>query len=173
MLLVGFMGSGKSTVGALLASRLGWTFVDFDDEIERRAGATIEEIFRERGEAPFRMLEAQVGQELLLRESAVLATGGGWPVVEGRMRQLTEDTLSVWLDVSAETAVERVRREGRVRPLLDVPDPVRRAESLLREREPYYCLAKLKLEAAVSDPERLVDRILEHLDALPRGQAGS
>ena len=89
------------------------------------------------------------------------------------MQDLSQDTLSVWLDVSAETAVERVRREGRVRPLLAVPDPVRRAESLLLERTPYYRLAKLRLDSAASDPERLVDRILEHLDALARGQAGS
>jgi len=80
--------------------------------------------------------------------------------------------LSVWLDVSAETSVERVRGEGRVRPLLAVPDPIQRADRLLKERAPYYSQARLKLDASDS-PERLVDRILEHLDALSRGDPGS
>jgi shikimate kinase len=79
----------------------------------------------------------------------------------------------VWLDVSAETSVERVRGEGRLRPLLDVPDPVGRAERLLGERARYYGLARLRLDASTSPPARLVDRILEHLDAAERGEAGS
>jgi shikimate kinase len=173
IVLVGFMGSGKSTVGALLASRLGWTFMDFDVEIERRAGASIEDIFRSRGEQPFRALEAEVGLDLLQSEGTVLATGGGWPAAAGRMQLLGPDTLSVWLDVSAETSLERVRAQGRVRPLLEVPDPVQRAERLLRERAPYYSQAKLRLDACASSPARLVDRILEHLDTSSTGEAGS
>ena len=170
---MGFMGSGKSTVGALLASRLGWIFRDFDEEIERRAGSSIADIFRSQGEQPFRMLEAQVGRDLLQSDGTVLATGGGWPVAEGLMESLGSDTLTVWLDVSAEASLARVRGGGPVRPLLDVPDPVQRAERLLRERAPYYSQAKLRLDATASSPAQLVDRILEHLDAATVGEAGS
>ena len=163
IVLVGFMGSGKSTVGRLLASRLGWSFVDFDDEIERRASSSIADIFRDKGEAFFRGLEHEVARELLRRERAVLATGGGWPAVEGRMEALGSDTLAVWLDVSAQSAVRRVRGSGQVRPLLQVADPVARAECLLADRAPYYGLAELHLDATASSPEQLAERVIEHL----------
>jgi shikimate kinase len=171
VLLVGFMGSGKSTVGALLASRLGWSFVDFDQEIERRAGASVEEIFREKGEPSFRALEDEVGRELLRQERVVLATGGGWPAAPGRMEALPSDTLSVWLVIDVETAVRRARGNGRVRPLLEVPDPAARAARLLLEREPRYALAGVRLDASQLPPEDLVERVLEHMSA-PRREAG-
>jgi shikimate kinase len=173
VVLVGFMGSGKSTVGTLLAARLGWVFRDFDAEIERRAGSSIEDIFRRQGEGAFRALESEVGHDLLRSERTVLATGGGWPVADGRMGALGSDTLSVWLDVSAETSLARIRGEEPVRPLLAVPDRLQRAERLLRERAPYYSQAELRLDTKASSPAQLVDRILEHLDAAARGEAGS
>jgi shikimate kinase len=163
VVLVGFMGSGKSTVGVLLASRLGWSFLDFDDEIERRAGASVADIFREKGEAFFRVLEHEVGCDLLAGERVVLATGGGWPTAPGHMDALGPDTLSVWLDVSAESSVSRVRGRGRIRPLLEVADPVGRARLLLGERAPHYGSAELHLDSTRSTPEELADRILEHM----------
>lgn len=77
LLLVGFMGSGKTLVGQALARRLGWGFRDFDQEVKIRSGLPIPEIFRQHGEGHFREMEAQVGQEVLLDESVVLASGGG------------------------------------------------------------------------------------------------
>jgi shikimate kinase len=165
ILLVGFMGSGKSTVAARLASRLGWTFLDFDAEIERRGAASVAEIFRSHGEAFFRTLEAQVGRELLEADHAVIASGGGWPVPPGRMEGLTADTLSVWLVVDAATAVRRVSSGGAVRPLLQGADPVGRAEGLLRERTARYRLARLHLDSGASSPDELVDRVLEYMES--------
>lgn len=165
ILLVGFMGSGKSTVASLLASHLGWTFLDFDVEIERRTGATVAEIFRQRGEGYFRALEGEVGSELLEAERAVLASGGGWPVPAGRMEGLGMDTLSVWLSLDAATAVERATSGGSVRPLLQGPDPVRRAEILLNERRARYRLARVHLDAGRSSPGELVEQVLEHMRA--------
>ena len=81
--LIGFMGAGKTTVGAILAARLGWDFVDTDALIEVRAGAPVAAIFRERGEQAFRDLEADVLAELAQRQRAVIATGGGAPAQEG------------------------------------------------------------------------------------------
>jgi shikimate kinase len=164
ILLVGFMGSGKSTVASRLASRLGWTFLDFDAEIERRSNASVADIFRSRGEPFFRTLEARVGRELLQADRAVLASGGGWPVPAGRMEDLTSDTLSVWLVVDAATAVQRVSSGGRVRPLLQGADPVGRAEALLRERSPRYRLARLHLDSTGSSPDELVDQVLAYME---------
>ena len=172
IVLVGFMGSGKSTVGPLLASHLGWSFLDFDEEIERRAGASVEDIFRTQGEPFFRGLEAEVAGELLRLDRAVLATGGGWPAVPGRMDVLAGDTLSVWLDVDADTSVERVRRGGRARPLLEVPDPVGRAKLLLSERASFYGRARLRLDASSASPAAIAERVLEHMNAVSRGDAG-
>jgi shikimate kinase len=166
------MGSGKSTVGALLASRLGWSFFDFDDEIEARSGLTIEEIFRDRGEAAFRALEAEVGRDLLRLDRAVLASGGGWAAVAGRMESLGRETLSVWLRVSPETSIERLRGEARARPMLAVPDPAERAARLLRDRSLDYGRARLHLDTEGRPPEELADTILRHLEAAAPEQAG-
>ena len=95
VLLVGFMASGKTRVGRLLAHRLGWSFRDFDSEIVSREGLSISEIFRQHGEGSFREMEARIGSELLGEDHVVLASGGGWPTGPGRMEDLPEGTLSV------------------------------------------------------------------------------
>jgi shikimate kinase len=172
ILLVGFMGSGKSTVASLLASRLGWTFLDFDTEIERRSGATVAEIFRTRGEPFFRELETKVGAELLERDRVVLASGGGWPVPAGRMESVGPETLTVWLDIDAVTAVARAGSSRKVRPLLQGPDPLGRAEALLNERRPRYRLAQVHLEAGRSTSRELAEQVLYYIknvvDVAPR-----
>lgn len=164
ILLVGFMGSGKSTVGPILASRLGWSFLDFDQEIERRAGLPVPEIFRRKGEGVFRELEAGVGKDALGADRAVLAPGGGWPAHPGRMEDAGADTLSVWLQVGPETSVARSRAGGARRPLLEVPDALGMARRLLDEREPYYALARLHLDSEAASPQALAEAILKHLE---------
>ena len=162
VLLVGFMASGKSTVGRRLAERLGWRFVDVDDEVEGRVGSTIPEIFRSKGERYFRELEARLVEELVLGREVVVATGGGWPVSEGRMESCPEAFLTVWLKVTPGTSVTRARR-GPVRPLLDVQDPEAKAEDLLLRRVPYYRKARLHLETDDRSVDELVEAIEEKL----------
>lgn len=163
VVLVGFMGSGKTTVGRHLAQRLGWTFVDLDERVEERTGATVEELFRTRGEAAFRMLEAEAGAEALARPRTVLAPGGGWSLAPGRIEGLPADALSVWLAVSPETAVRRATGHGRVRPLLGGDDPLGRARALLAEREPVYRRARLHLDGEHASPAALAHTIVEHM----------
>lgn len=164
VVLVGFMGSGKTTVGRLLANRLGWSFVDLDDEIERLAGRTVEELFRDEGEARFRELETAAGARALAAERAVLAPGGGWSLAPGRIDGLPPGTLSVWLRVSPETAVRRATSHGRVRPLLAGAGALERARALLTEREPVYARAGLHLDAEHTTPMALVREIAEHVE---------
>lgn len=159
ILLVGFMASGKSAVGRELARVLGWRFADFDDEIRRETGQRIRDIFAGAGEAEFRAIEARVARRLLLRDRIVLASGGGWAAQPGHMAELAGDTLSVWLEVTPETAVERARRQGVERPLLDVARPVRQARRLLYGRIPYYRLARLTLNAENISVTALATRI--------------
>jgi shikimate kinase len=164
VVLVGFMGSGKTTVGRLLARRLGWSFVDLDDEVEAASGGTVEELFREHGEATFREIEGRVGADALARSNTVLAPGGGWSLSPGRLDHLPPGSLSVWLIVTPDTAVRRATGRGRVRPLLGCDDPVARARALLSEREPVYARAHLHLDTEGATPDSLADRIAKHLE---------
>jgi shikimate kinase len=159
VLLIGFMGSGKTRVGHVLAERLGWRFRDFDQEINARMGLPIPEIFRQHGEGRFREVEEQVGKELLEETGCVLATGGGWPAALGRMDTLPKGTLTVWLQVTPEEAVRRARREGPTRPLLGGNDPVRQARELLEVRQRHYAKATVCLDTMVKVPEELAEEI--------------
>ncbi len=163
ILLVGFMGSGKSTIGPLLARELSWRFVDLDEAVERTAGRSIPEIFREDGEAAFREMEAGEAERQLVEDGVVLASGGGWPCFPGRMEALPEGTLSIWLEVPPEVALERTTGDEAERPLLTVPDPLRRAKELLAAREPYYRAAHWWVDTARRTPEELVKRLIENL----------
>jgi shikimate kinase len=165
VLLVGFMGSGKTLVGQALADRLGWSFRDFDQEIKVRLGLPIPEIFRQHGEGRFREVEEEVGKDLLRNTRCVLASGGGWPAALGRMEALPPGTFSVWLKVTAEEAIRRIRTEGPTRPLLAVRDPVARARDLLESRDPYYAEAQICLDSMGGTPEGLaeeIERIMNH-----------
>ena len=169
VLLIGFMGSGKTLVGQALADRLEWGFRDFDQEIKIRVGLPIPEIFRQHGEGRFREVEEQVGRDLLNGTRCVLASGGGWPAALGRMESLPQGTLSVWLQVTPEEAVRRIRKEGPTRPLLAVSDPVGRARDLLASREPYYAEAQVGLDSVGKTPEELAEEIEAIMNEMGQG----
>ena len=169
ILLIGFMASGKTTVGRAVARRLGWEVLDFDAEIERRVGMSVAQVFSERGEAAFREYEARVGDELLGRSRVVLASGGGWPVAAGRMEGLDAETLSVWLQIDVATALERAARDGDTRPLLRGPDPETAVRALLAEREPFYARARLHLDASSAAAESLARAIVRSATVPPPG----
>jgi shikimate kinase len=163
VLLIGFMGAGKTTVGSALAGALAWRFFDFDDEVERRAGATVADLFARHGEEGFRELEAEAAAELLTRTEVVLGSGGGWAAEPGRVRDVPEGTLVVWLEVSPEEAVRRSASDAGRRPLLAGPDPLRRAQDLLARRAPRYAEAAWRVDTEGSSVEDVTARILEIL----------
>src|SRR5438067_8115354 len=136
LILVGFMGAGKSVVGRLLARRLGRCFVETDDMIVAREGRSIPEIFSRDGEARFRQLEAETVEALALKSGDVIATGGGLPCHDGRMDALKRLGTVVWLRGPFGDLVERARRVG-ARPMLD-GRPLEEVEALYRGREAYY-----------------------------------
>ena len=171
IVLVGFMGAGKSAVGEALAGLLDWRFVDMDDEIQSRAGRSIPEIFEVLGESAFRRIEGDLGAELLAGEDLVIASGGGWAATEGRLTDLPSGTMTVWLRVSPDEAVRRAGSQGTPRPMLDSDDPLSTATELLRRREPFYAVADMALDSEGSDPQSLAVEILREIRA--RGPSGA
>jgi shikimate kinase len=162
--LVGMMGAGKTSVGRLLAQRLGKRFIDADHEIEARCGVTIPVIFEIEGEAGFRQRERQVIDELTTLPDIVLATGGGAVLSEDSRRRMHDRGLVIYLKASATEIWHRTRRD-RTRPLLATRDPQQRIIELLAAREPLYAeTAHVTIESTHESVKSMVTRLIERLN---------
>jgi shikimate kinase len=162
--LIGLPGSGKSTTGAHLADRLGWSFFDVDGEIERRTGSTIAELFRTDGESAFRAMEARLTAELSSLAETVLAPGGGWAAQPGALDSLPPDTAVVWLRVAPEEAIRRLRGSPlRDRPLLSGPDPLGTLRALHDQRTRHYERAGLVIDVDGLGVDEISRTIIEWL----------
>lgn len=165
IVLVGMMGSGKSTVGRRLATRLRLPFVDADHEIEQRhGGMTIAEIFANHGESYFRDGEARVIAALLDGGPQVLATGGGAFLREDTRNRIREKGVSIWLKAEGDVILRRVRRRAD-RPLLQTADPAATIEQLITARSPTYELADIAIWSRDVPHEKIVDEIIDALHA--------
>jgi shikimate kinase len=142
--LVGFMGTGKTSVGRLVAEQLNFDYRDTDDMIQSATGKTIAEIFSANGEPAFRALEEKTVQELSGRTRTVISAGGGLPVNPQNMASLKTHALVVCLWASPAKIWERVKSQTH-RPLLHDPDPQRKIQELLAVREPFYKQADILL----------------------------
>jgi shikimate kinase len=166
--LVGFMGTGKSSVGQLVAAQLHFRFVDTDELVEARVGKTISAIFAEEGELQFREHERAVVEELRNFHRAVIATGGGLVTQETNLASLKTHALVVCLWASAETILERVSHQSH-RPLLQTPEPLARIRQLLAEREPFYRSADVLVSTELRSVKEVVQHVI-HQFRLARGQ---
>ena len=137
LILVGMMGSGKTTVGRMLAKQLGKIFVDSDEEIIKRTGVTVPHIFDVEGEAGFRQREAAAIRELTGRDNLVLATGGGAVLDEQNRTMLQQNGVVVYLKASVHDLWQRTRHD-RNRPLLQTDNPHARLAELFQQRDPLY-----------------------------------
>lgn len=140
IVLVGMMGSGKTSVGRPLAARLGLDFADADAGIEEAHRMTVPEIFARHGESYFRDAERKVVERLLADGPKVVATGGGAFMNSETRLQIKDNGVSVWLKADFDVLIRRVRRRGN-RPLLKLPDPDRALRKLIEDRYPTYALA--------------------------------
>jgi shikimate kinase len=176
IVLIGFMGAGKSSVGRLLARRLDRCLVETDDMITAREGRSIPEIFETHGEAYFRAAEEETLRLLGLKRGEVIATGGGLPCREGRMEALRALGTVVWLAGDFDAMLDRARRGGD-RPML----AGRTREELLglyRAREPFYRQADMAVGTGSRTPDQVAADIARALAspagpaAAPRGPGG-
>jgi shikimate kinase len=157
--LIGFMGTGKSSVGRLVAELLHFTFLDTDHVIEARAGKSINDIFQVDGEPAFRDLERRIVEELTHRDKTVISTGGGLPASQSNLDSLKAHALVVCLWASPETIFERVRGHNH-RPLLIEADPLEKIRSLLKAREPYYRQADVLLNAELRSIREIAMQVI-------------
>ena len=160
--LVGFMGSGKTTVGRHLAHRLGWSFFDLDDEIEAAEKTTIAELFDTRGEPEFRRIESEMLRQHVRSiergRPAVIALGGGAFVDAANRELILQNGIAIWLDCPFERVQRRVG-DTSVRPL--ARDPQRFA-ALYESRREVYALADLRIAMESDDAEQALDAVLNH-----------
>jgi shikimate kinase len=167
--LVGFMASGKSTVGRALARSLGWRLLDTDDLVEQQENRSVERIFKESGEAFFRRAECQVLRSLEDLRRAVVATGGGLFLGYDSRRWMIDHGRTVWLDLPLEAARRRIdggRGERRVRPLWEGSDTVA-LRALFEKRRAVYALTELRVDAATGSTRDVAARIREALAKPP------
>jgi shikimate kinase len=164
IVLVGLMGAGKTKIGRRLAARLDLPFFDSDTEIEAAAGETIQEIFRNRGEAAFRDGERRVIARLLTQPTHVLATGGGAFMDPATRVVISRHAVSVWLRADLEVLLARVSRRNN-RPLLQERDPRAVLAELIERRYPVYAEADLTIDSGDGAPELTVTRTIAALAA--------
>lgn len=155
VVMLGYMASGKSTVGERLARRLEWSFLDFDVEIERREGASVQQIIESAGEESFREMEAALSREAADSEGLVLAPGGAWITRPELLDELGIGTLAVWLQISPEETARRVKEDSIDRPFKDHPDPIGPIAEMLRDRIPLFQRADLTIPANDRSPEQI------------------
>lgn len=175
VVLVGMMGSGKSTIGRRLGARLHIPFLDADHEIEiAHAGMTVSEIFAQHGEPYFRDGEARVIARLLETGPCVIATGGGAFLREETRRRIHDKAVSIWLQADGDIILRRVKRRAD-RPLLQTADPAATIARLIGERSPFYQLADLAIASRDVPHEKIVDECIDALSAhlLSGGAASS
>jgi shikimate kinase len=162
IVLVGLMGAGKTKIGRRLAARLNLPFFDSDTEIETAAGETIEEIFRNRGEAVFRDGERRVIARLLAQPVHVLATGGGAFTDPATRAVIVRRAVSVWLRADLDVLFARVSRRTN-RPLLQQPDPRAVLAELIERRHPIYAEADLVIDSGEGPLELTTTRVIAAL----------
>jgi shikimate kinase len=166
IVLIGFMGAGKSTTGSILAKRLGWHFVDADQQLEQRTGSTVAALFSNLGETEFRRIEAEVVAELHREHELVLALGGGAVEAESTRRLLAEssETCVIFLKAPLEVLIDRCEQQpdAAIRPVLNQRAAL---HERFHSRQQYYETAHITIETHGVSPSAVVDLILDKLQA--------
>lgn len=157
--LIGFMGTGKSTVGKILAEKLGMEFCDTDALVETKAGKTIVEIFDELDEEAFRKMETDVLKSVTNRKNLVVSTGGGIVVTMGNMELMRSAGKLVSLIASPEQIFERIK-DDKGRPLLQVESPLDEIKKMLYDRAPFYINTDHIIETTDMTPEEAAEEII-------------
>jgi shikimate kinase len=162
--LIGFMGTGKTAVGQALARKLGKEFVELDSLIERKAGRSIAEIFRQEGETRFRELEIEAARNVAGKQNAVIACGGGIVLNKINIDRLQNECIMVYLTASPSAILKRVSGDSNERPLLAAADRAAQIRVLLRFRRPFYeRTADFKIDTSRLSIDEAAEKIIKEL----------
>lgn len=161
IVLIGFMGSGKSSIGMRLAQKLKRDFVDMDHEIELINGMSIADIFRRFGEVRFRSEETLMARKIGKRRNAVVATGGGAVLKNENVEALRENGIIICLHACPQDIYNRVKRKRGTRPLLSKNMTVHDIERLIEERQPFYGSADIQVDTTGKDLDTITDEIIQ------------
>lgn len=164
LILVGLMGSGKTTLGRALARHMGKAFVDSDEEIQKCTGVTIPHIFDIEGEAGFRQRESAVISDLVGRDNMVLATGGGAVLAEQNRAMLQQNGIVIYLKASVHDLWQRTRHD-RNRPLLQTADPHAKLTELFQQRDPLYLqVADIVMQSGKQSAHALMLNLVDEIE---------
>jgi shikimate kinase len=158
--LIGFMGSGKSTIGALLAQKLQWTFIDTDNLIEQHEHRSVAEIFESRGEHYFRTIESRILHDISTQKQAVIATGGGIILRKENRDYMKKTGMQLWLQWNVNNLIHNVMQEPSSRPLFTDEKVFR---ILYNKRRRWYSMADTAIPCDENSPESIIDAILQYL----------
>jgi len=164
--LIGYMGSGKTTIGKKLAKKLGFQFVDVDCFIESRQRKTINEIFSEKGEDAFRLMEHNALEEISLFENVIISTGGGAPCFHNNIELMNKNGFTIYLKTSPEELAKRLNKNKNKRPLLRDKTPEEMLAFIaenLEKRDYYYNQAQLIFDTRQMSANSIVDALILHL----------
>jgi len=160
--IVGFMGTGKSTVGRIVSNRLKRQFVETDDVIEKKEAMKITDIFSKRGEKYFRNIEKKVLRDISTRDNLIVSCGGGLMIDEANVSLMKETGVIVCLLADYKTIYYRVKKD-KTRPLLNVPHPIKKIKELLKVRAPFYEKADIFIDTTNISPGNVATRIIDSL----------
>lgn len=165
IILTGFMATGKTTVGQLIAKHLAYEFVDTDSLIVQREGMSVQKIFQTRGEPEFRRMESTLARELAEHQGRVVSTGGGMLVDPGNAKILGQTGLIFCLVATAQEIFDRVAKDTRAkRPLLSSPDPMAEVRRLMAQREAAY-KNFTQIDTTGKDPKAVAREVMEMIRA--------
>ena len=162
IVLCGFMGCGKSTIGSLLARKMGMALIDLDAYIEKKENKTVSQIFADSGEPYFRELERNAARELSEKKGLIIASGGGTLTFEENVKVLKQNGIIVLLDVPVEVVEQRLRHDT-TRPLLNRPDKAQAMRELYEKRLPLYRAAADIVVDAAQSPMQVCMQIMSEV----------
>ncbi|MGE5405184.1 MAG: shikimate kinase [Candidatus Saccharibacteria bacterium] len=166
IVLIGFMGTGKTAIGTRLAQRLNRKFIDTDREIERVTGMTVRDIFLKAGEVRFRSEEALISQKLANQEGLVIATGGGLVLNPENIEYLRENGVVVCLKAAPEDIFRRVSKKKQNRPLLGRSFTIDDIVRMLNDRDEFYRNADIEVDTTGTEPDMVVQEIISKLQGV-------
>ena len=162
--LVGFMGTGKSTIGRLISAKLNMPFLETDVLIEKEVGKSIPEIFEQNGEDFFRKKESKILNKIINnRKSFILSTGGGIVINKKNRKLLKQNTIPILLEASPEIIYSRIKKAQERRPLLETDDPKEEIKILMEKRKNFYHKFKNRVNTDNKSPDKIINLILKKI----------